>query len=64
MSTVHLVKFESRKGREWDKFHLPYSFHAMGGVAVEHRYIDDLVEGMKADGLVDGVDFSDQMSER
>lgn len=53
--TLYLVESVSDTGAEWMDEHLPEDAQTLGrAVAVEHRYIDDIVAGMKADGLVVG----------
>jgi len=61
MSSVYLLRAESDAGQVWIDEHI--SEDAMrfgGGVAVEHRYIRDIVDGMLTDGLEPGTDFSVQ----
>jgi hypothetical protein len=55
--TVYLLDWLTKQGKEWMREHLPEDALKMGdSVAVEHRYIDDIVQGMRDDGLVvDGL---------
>ena len=53
--TLYLVESVSDTGAEWMDENLPEDAQTLGkAVAVEHRYIGDIVAGMKADGLVVG----------
>jgi predicted thioesterase len=53
--TLYLVRSASKAGAEWMDEHLPEDAQTLGrAVAVEHRYIGDIVAGMQADGLVVG----------
>ena len=53
--TVYLVSPATPDGREWMDRNLPEDAQTLGdSVAVEHRYIEAIVEGMKGDGLVVG----------
>lgn len=50
--TVYLLRPESEAGEEWASEHLPEDAPAFSGAfAVEHRYIEDIAEGIQADGL-------------
>ena len=50
--SVHLVLPVSPAGRVWVKDHLPVDAQRFGeSVAVEHRYIGDIVEGIQTEGL-------------
>ena len=50
--SIYLVKPRNRQAIEWVEEHLPLDASNWGGAtAVEHRYIDDIIEGMLADGL-------------
>lgn len=52
MSTVYLLIPLSDAARAWVDEHLPEDRLTLGaGVAVEHRYIGDLVETIIGDGL-------------
>jgi len=60
-STVYLLRAESDTAQAWIDEHIPEDATRFGGgVAVEHRYIGDIVEGMIEDGLKPKVDFSVQ----
>ena len=52
--TVYLFDPVSDCGREWVERHVGYepSQKFGGAIAVEHRYIGDLVDGARRDGLV------------
>lgn len=50
--TIYLVHGISEAGKEWMTDHLPEDAQTLGkAVAVEHRYIEDIVNGMRNDGL-------------
>jgi len=50
--TVYLLHASSRRGAAWIEDHLPGDAPRLGsGIAVEHRYIADIVRGAVADGL-------------
>ncbi len=50
--TIFLVRGQSVAGAEWIVEHLPDDAMRFGGaIVVEHRFIDDIVNGMQADGL-------------
>ena len=50
--SVFLVTPESKKAQEWVKEHISEDATRLGNsIAVEHRYICDLVTGMRKDGL-------------
>ena len=56
--TVYLVTPLSAQAREWISKHVAVeSIWFAGGLAVEHRYIDDFVIDMVGDGLIRGEDF-------
>ena len=44
--------------REWIEENVSYEFAALGGIPVEHRYIDDLLGGIMEEGFVEGEDFN------
>jgi hypothetical protein len=57
-ATVYLVVPVSDAAKEWLDVHIDEDATWHGnGVAVEHRYIEDILLGMVADGLVRGVDY-------
>jgi len=61
MPSVYLLRAESDAERTWIDEHISEdALRFGGGVAVEHRYIDDIVEGMLTDGLEPNTDFSVQ----
>jgi hypothetical protein len=50
--TVYLLTPVSQRGEEWATEHLPADAQRLGsGVAVEHRYIQDIADGFQCDGL-------------
>lgn len=59
MPSIYLIRPVSDAASSWIDEHVqPEPWQWLGGaLAVEHRYIDALVEGMEADGLVRGEDF-------
>jgi len=51
--TIYLLHPLTRAARDWVDEHLPADAMWFGNaVAVEHRYIGDIVEGAIGDGLV------------
>ncbi len=54
--TVYTVRPVSREAREWTDEHVQLeSWQWLGGAfAVEHRYLDDLIDGIRGDGLTVG----------
>lgn len=51
--TLYLVFATSPVGEAWVEEHVPADAQRFaGGVAVEHRFIRDLILGARADGLV------------
>jgi len=51
--TIFLLQALSPEAREWEEEHLPEDRQYFGmAVAVEHRYIGDILRGIKADGLL------------
>jgi len=52
-STVYLLRPISTRAKIWTREHLPADAPRLGGaLAVEHRYIVDIISGMQRDGLV------------
>lgn len=50
--SVYLLTPVSPRGEAWATEHLPEDAQRLGsGIAVEHRYIGDIVQGIKSDGL-------------
>jgi len=50
--TVYLVDGLTAKGKTWIAENLPQNAQYWGeSMVVEHHYIDDIVQGMMADGL-------------
>lgn len=59
MTTIRVLQSLSDAGRQWVKENVvfePYQ-ELDGGIAVEARYVEAIVEGMMADGLKYGEDF-------
>jgi len=51
--SICLLGWITSRGKEWMRENLPSDAQMLGeSVAVEHRYIGDIVQGMRADGLV------------
>ena len=54
--SIFIVWPRSPEGQLWCDDHLPedaqrWGYNGVNGIVVEHRYIADIVEGAKADGL-------------
>ena len=50
--SVFLLISISAKGKKWTENHLPADAIRLGsGIGVEHRFIGDIVAGMRSDGL-------------
>jgi hypothetical protein len=50
--TIFLLRPESDAGREWIRDNIPADAQMWGeAIVVEHRYIEDIVAGARADGL-------------
>jgi len=50
--SIYLIDWLTAKGKAWIAENLPNDAQRLGNsVAVEHRYIGDIVQGMIADGL-------------
>jgi len=50
--TVYLLTPVSQRGEDWATEHLPADAQRLGsGIAVEHRYIQAIAEGIHGDGL-------------
>lgn len=50
--TVYLLCPITDKAEEWIEENIPEDAQKLGvNVAVEHRYIEDIIEGIRADGL-------------
>ncbi len=50
--TVYLLVPRTQAAREWASEHISSEAQMLGsGIAVEHRYIADIVDGIQADGL-------------
>jgi len=51
--TVYLLRPLSPMALDWIEVHIPEDAQYLGNaVAVEHRYISDIVAGIQGDGLV------------
>jgi len=50
--SVYLLTGISKAGKAWMKRYLPQDMRYAGGIAVEHRFINAILEGMTDDGLV------------
>ena len=51
--SVYLLCPLTDEARDWTKENIPEDAQTLGpNIAVEHRYIEDIVEGIRADGLV------------
>jgi hypothetical protein len=58
-STIYLLTPITPDAEAWIEEHLPDDAQHFGpSIVVEHRYIDDIVAGMQADGLILGTDFA------
>lgn len=50
--SIYLLQPHTPAAREWVSEHLPADAQRLGtAIAVEHRYIGDIVEGIFSDGL-------------
>ena len=50
--TIYLLRPITDAAHDWVEQHIPDDAMWLGGqVAVEHRYVDDIVEGFTAEGL-------------
>ena len=50
--TVYLLTPVSQRGEEWVTEHLPSDAQRLGsGIAIEHRYVCDILHGIHNDGL-------------
>lgn len=51
--TLYLLRPVSDAAKEWVQLHIPEDAQWLGdAVAIEHRYIQAIVDGLEADGLV------------
>ena len=50
--SIVLFTMESVEAHAWVKVHLANAITVKGKIVVEHRYVDPIVEGMRASGLV------------
>jgi hypothetical protein len=50
--TIFLLRPHTERARNWISEHIPHDAHAFGeAVVVEHRFIADIVNGIRTDGL-------------
>jgi len=49
--SVYIIRPTSPKGKAWLDENVPDGTWAMGGIVVEWRYMDDIWDGVKAEGL-------------
>lgn len=50
--TLYLLTPLTDDAREWVKLHIPEDAQRLGrGIAIEWRYVDDIMVGIEADGL-------------
>ena len=55
-ASVYLLILLSDAARAWGEIHLPADAQRLGhAIAVEHRYLGPIVQGMRAEGLVAGA---------
>lgn len=53
--TVYMLNPQTRAAKAWARKHLPQDALTLGpAIAVEHRYIGDIVDGIVNDGLTVG----------
>lgn len=53
--TIYLLHGVSDEGKTWIEDQLPPDAQTLGkAIAIEHRYIGDIIEGARADGLIVG----------
>ncbi len=51
--SIFLLRSHSANGDEWISAHIPDDAQTLGtAIAVEHRFIEDIVSGIRDDGLV------------
>jgi hypothetical protein len=49
--TVYLLRPNTKRAEQWVREHIPADAQYLGNaVAVEHRYIGDIAEGIRNDG--------------
>ena len=60
MPTVYVLRPISKEARDWIEEHVQYeSWNMIGeGIAIEHRYVESIVEAMLDEGFADGEDFT------
>jgi len=56
--TVYLLHATSKAAKAWTKKHISENATKLGdAIAVEHRYIEDIVSAMLDSGFKVGIDF-------
>lgn len=50
--SIVIVRPKTAEARQWIEDHVSDDAQWFGGIVVEPRYLDDLLQGMMADGLV------------
>ena len=51
--TIALLSAVSEAGADWADTHLPQDAASLGcAVAIEPRYLDDIIDGIQTDGLI------------
>lgn len=53
--SVYVVFPKTKRAKEWAAEHLPEPTWSLDGIVVEHRYIQDIVEGIRGDGMTAGL---------
>lgn len=56
-ANVYILKPLNQATWDWVNKQVDWQMAWAGGIAVEHRYIDDLVFGMESEGFEQDVDF-------
>ena len=54
--TISLLQPSTQEGVRWIEDKLSHGIFWIGAVAIEHRFIDDIVTGIARDGLTIGTD--------
>ncbi|HTY74946.1 MAG TPA: hypothetical protein VMD05_05195, partial [Candidatus Nanoarchaeia archaeon] len=50
--SIFILRPVSTAAKDWANEHIPEdATHFGGGIVVEHRYIQDIIDGIKGDGL-------------
>ncbi|MES2200724.1 MAG: hypothetical protein V4498_00570 [candidate division FCPU426 bacterium] len=52
--SICIINFTSKAAQSWREEHIPAEAQGWGpyGVAVEPRYVEDILEGIQNDGLI------------